>query len=512
MRTTGRLVVRWALATLAAACLAILMTASFNWAMTEGFYLHPSPHEALAASGFVLAGCAIGSLVLLPILILANRFRPLGRWAAAALGGALFWAVPAALRGHLAAMLSLVPLGMVAGLVLRDPLAGRPIRLPLWLALASGIALWLFLVAGPIIEERADRQWDRLPPNASPLGNRVMGGAMLGSELWLFNQEGKAVSFHLPDWKPTVRAPSGVAALTAQGPWALLAPPVDWRSEHQPPGRFRLASWSGGRWLYSPWQSYGADERPLALAIGPQGPVVLGANRLYLLPGIAGPFRTIALSRPLGLDGQFVASIVGAGTMYVGINEGEFGGGLGRIDLKTGAVEPVEKRERGDSCGGLLDGRCDPITGLVPDPDRPGCVFASIGLSHMAAHGRVLRVCGSSVELVFEAPILPIGKRIERFFSSRARAGRLLGGDFAGDLPMGAWRGPPPHFPEPREKAGPRRLHRRRRPRPPDHRRECRLLVERLHPAGLREPLRGLHKEAAGRKATLRKPRPVHSR
>ncbi|TMJ10983.1 MAG: hypothetical protein E6G94_16700, partial [Alphaproteobacteria bacterium] len=333
----------------------------------------------------------------------------------------MFWALLAALKAGSAGALFAVPPGMAAGLILRDPLGGRPVGLRLWIALACGLGLSLFLLAGPALDERRERQWDRQPPNASLLGDRVMGGAMFGSELWLFNEDGKTVSFRLSDWRPTVRAGSGVAALTARGPWALIVPPTEWREQHWPAGRFRLASWSGGRWLYSPWQSYGEDERPEALAIGPQGPVVLGPKHLYLLPSVAGPFRTVALSRPLGVGGQIVAAIVGSGTLYVGANAGEFGGGLQRIDLATGAIEQVERHDSDRLCAGPLNTQCDPVTGLVPDPEKPGCVFASIGLAHMMWDGRVLRVCGNEVELVFEAPVLPLGKRIERFFSSRAR-------------------------------------------------------------------------------------------
>jgi hypothetical protein len=50
-------------------------------------------------------------------------------------------------------------------------------------------------------------------------------------------------------------------------------------------------------------------------------------------------------------------------------------------------------------CAGPLNGGCDPVTGVVPDPDHPQCVLASIGLSHMLMQGRIIRACPGRVDL-----------------------------------------------------------------------------------------------------------------
>lgn len=90
--------------------------------------------------------------------------------------------------------------------------------------------------------------------------------------------------------------------------------------------------------------------------------------------------------------------------VFVGLNYGEFGGGLYRIDRKTGAVEIIERNKSGDLCGGPLNAGCDPVSGVVAIPWKPGCVAASVGLIHMGARGRIAEVCGIDVRLMYLGP------------------------------------------------------------------------------------------------------------
>jgi hypothetical protein len=39
---------------------------------------------------------------------------------------------------------------------------------------------------------------------------------------------------------------------------------------------------------------------------------------------------------------------------------------------------------------------------VIPDPQKKDCILAAVGLVHMLEHGRILRVCGRDVSLVFE--------------------------------------------------------------------------------------------------------------
>ncbi len=103
--------------------------------------------------------------------------------------------------------------------------------------------------------------------------------------------------------------------------------------------------------------------------------------------------------------GHHVSAALTSGALYVGLDSGEFGGGLWRVDLSTGSMTEV----RGSGlqppppddplCGPSLYHECAPVTAVVADPARPGCVLASVGMSHMGStHGAVHRVCGEAIE------------------------------------------------------------------------------------------------------------------
>ena len=424
MGRAPRVLIRLVFATFAAGSSVIVALAAFNWAMTERFSLNAPWRESLLISAVAVICCAVGSLVLLAVLSATNHFRPLRRWTAAGIGGLLFWLAPSALLLHLGPGLLALPAGIIAGFILFSG-SNAPFRRPAGkVAFACGLLLWVGLLATPAREAWKENQLARQPASKSLLGSRVMGGAAFGSELWLFNQSGKAVSFRLTDWRPTMRSLSGVAALATTGKImvALIAPALNWRADHQPAGRFRLSSYSGSGWSNSGWQTYSVDERPLALALGSSGPLILGPRKLYRVQSSGRPLAVLPLSQAIEPWGHFVIAVTGDDTMYVGINRGEWGGGLLRINLSTGEVTTVDKRQDNDLCSGPLNTQCDPVTGLVPDPKRSGCVFASVGLSHMMWHGSVLRVCGLRVEKVFEAEVLPVGERIRRAFSSHARS------------------------------------------------------------------------------------------
>ena len=425
MGRSRTLLIRLVVATLAAGSSLIVALAVYYWAMTERFSLNVPWQKLLLIHGVAVIYCAVGSLLLLALLSVFGRFRPLSRWTAATIGGLLFWLAPSALLLHLGPGLLALPAGMVAGAVLFGTRSDAPAGgLPGKIALACGLLVWLGLLLMPAREAWKENKLARQPATKSLLGERVMGGAAFGSELWLFNQDGKAVSFRLADWRPTLRSSSGVAALGSAGKSmvALIAPAFDWRADHQPAGRFRLASYSQGGWAYGGWQDYSAGERPLALAVLSDRSIILGPKKLYSVQSDTGSVAVLPLSQAIKSGGEFVTAVTGDGSMYVGINAGEFGGGLLRVRLSTGEVTNVEKRQDKELCSGPLNSACDPVTGLVPDLNRSGCVFASVGLSHWEWHGRVLRICGDRVETVFEAKVLPVGERIRRAFSSRARS------------------------------------------------------------------------------------------
>jgi hypothetical protein len=101
-----------------------------------------------------------------------------------------------------------------------------------------------------------------------------------------------------------------------------------------------------------------------------------------------------------------VATPASGDVAYVGFNSGEWGGGLQRVDLRTGVVTNIERRDSKQLCSGPLNSDCDPVTGVISDPQNKDCVLAAVGLVHLfTSEGRILRVCGESVTLVSEKPV-----------------------------------------------------------------------------------------------------------
>ena len=87
--------------------------------------------------------------------------------------------------------------------------------------------------------------------------------------------------------------------------------------------------------------------------------------------------------------------------LYVGEDKGEWGGGLHRVDLRSGAVTTLGevKEEPSD---GLLNPECEVITGIVEMPGQPDCIAVASGLMHMSGSGRLYRICHDQVSILYE--------------------------------------------------------------------------------------------------------------
>jgi hypothetical protein len=111
------------------------------------------------------------------------------------------------------------------------------------------------------------------------------------------------------------------------------------------------------------------------------------------------------------LVGGYEAGFIGvsaatATDIYIGYNNGEFGGGLRKINFATGGVLTYDRGEGEDSCDQPLHSDCQPVTALMPDaaePDR--CVLAAVGMLHFFARGQIVRVCGPDDSVVVEKKI-----------------------------------------------------------------------------------------------------------
>ena len=233
-------------------------------------------------------------------------------------------------------------------------------------------------------EAKGESRWDNRAD--------VLRTAFFDGRLWLLSAEGELRSI-AEGGDEAVRHPLGayVADLCA-GPAGLVAV----TASADPAGGWTLHRWSAGTWR-SGKTVHPAGDRLVALYCGGGEELLLTDRRL--IPLAAG--RPLTFTEPL--DASRVRTVVHAApdAIFVGLNSGEWGGGLRRIDRRSGAIATIERNATGELCDGPLNTDCDPVHGIAPMPWKPGCIAAAIGLSHMATHGRLVEICGDRVEQLF---------------------------------------------------------------------------------------------------------------
>jgi hypothetical protein len=155
-----------------------------------------------------------------------------------------------------------------------------------------------------------------------------------------------------------------------------------------------------------------ANEYVAAVVAKGDFPIILSNLRVFSIHGQSWREQTLSARLRPGYHSQGVL-LADMRTMYVGFANGEWGGALYRVDTQTGVVHFIERRDSSDLCAGLLNASCDPVNRLLADSENPHCVLAAIGLAHLTLQeGRVLRVCGDNVSIVFERQIMTqIGDR-----------------------------------------------------------------------------------------------------
>jgi len=106
---------------------------------------------------------------------------------------------------------------------------------------------------------------------------------------------------------------------------------------------------------------------------------LLTTRRLVSLDGD----RQSAVTLSKELSGGLISSTYGTSDkLFVGFSAGEWGGGLHRIDRRSGNVTQVERNTAGGLCGGPLNSACDPVNGITAVPWNPDCIVAAVGLVH----------------------------------------------------------------------------------------------------------------------------------
>ncbi|BDU20075.1 hypothetical protein [Dyella sp. GSA-30] len=162
-------------------------------------------------------------------------------------------------------------------------------------------------------------------------------------------------------------------------------------------------TWALRRWTNQAWSTVKqvptVGDDLIALSCATEATTLLTSKRLIEI-GQDGQLHTVQLRGKLP-PGIVMAIHRQGDHIFVSINGGEWGGGLSRIDEKTGAIVSIERNDSGELCGGPLNSGCDPSNGIAAEPWNPRCFAVAVGLVHMMMHGRIVEICGKSIRPLY---------------------------------------------------------------------------------------------------------------
>jgi hypothetical protein len=244
---------------------------------------------------------------------------------------------------------------------------------------------------------------------APVISSFLVQGVAIDGQLYLRDDARHLVALDLQ--KGTLRGihAAGVVDIAREGDRLLVLRALDplplERSDDPPPAivRYELAEVRGGQNnVLAAFAVRTKREANLTLFVSGAEPGVVSTSRVRMWS--SGQLREVPIRRDATFGSSVAAASRDGRSLYIGNNRGEWGGGLERIEIATGKVTNVESiLDPKEICGEPLDADCDPVNAVVADPKRADCVLAGVGLQHMfSVSGRVLRVCGDKVEVVFE--------------------------------------------------------------------------------------------------------------
>jgi hypothetical protein len=239
-------------------------------------------------------------------------------------------------------------------------------------------------------EAREEKEEEEHPSDRTMIKRAVFAE----SRLWLLTDTGKLSSIADDGDSLTAESPGGTPGDMCVHRGRLLVL-VGENGER----RWTLRRRAAGRWVNAASvPEHG--KRMNALDCSGAGPLIITETSLVDLSNPAKP-RTLLFSGTPNFRGRAAAIHVTPDAVYLGLNAGEWGGGLRRVDRRSGRVETLERNATGELCGGPLNTACDPVNGIAALPWRPGCVAAAVGLLHMMSQGRIVSICGSKIEQIF---------------------------------------------------------------------------------------------------------------
>ena len=241
---------------------------------------------------------------------------------------------------------------------------------------------------------------DATPPPDPDLGTNIISAEAQDGALFALGEgqdmsrSGTLVSFRLADGARTVRLKAVVGIHKAGGHlWAFA------KSDRAQ--LYRLLEWRNGDFVQVSTVPIGWAFAPLALTDIAGHPAVVTNRAVKWFDGTI--WHNVAFQGDLGWGFASSGAPASGGFLYVGLNRGEWGGGLLRIDLATGMIESiVNSKPAAGNFASVLDPGLDPVQAIIPDPASPDCVIVAIGLIHFESSGRIDRVCGATASIVFD--------------------------------------------------------------------------------------------------------------
>ena len=175
----------------------------------------------------------------------------------------------------------------------------------------------------------------------------------------------------------------------------------------------KCRTWTLRRWIDGAWQTFATipAERDKLATVASDGAGTLLLTSRRVLQIADGQIHELKLQEPIfnnppkdPLDyGRLTSILVRPDSVYFGLNAGEWGGGLWKIDRKTGAIAAVKDKPTG-RFGTIISTGLDPVNGLAEEPWKPGCFLAAVGMVHMYSHGRIAEICNDDVQRYYFKP------------------------------------------------------------------------------------------------------------
>lgn len=269
------------------------------------------------------------------------------------------------------------------------------------------------------------------------LGGTVVDGAATPGRLWLRGDAGKVVVIDRRSGERRVAATYVLSLLRdGQHLWALIS--------------------EKDGVVLTDLMASDARREPVA-DLSPYGPVLLLVDGRLAIRAPSGLHVrddggwTLTPLPWRAMPGALTAAVAAGGGLYSGVNRGEWGGDLQRVALSDqGRPIPPDTGEGSLCAYKLPNPACSPVTGVIADPARPGCVVFTTGQWHMGMYrGEIARACGARAEALFsERQPPPRGYRYDdmtRPFDGLTRVGdswiavsgsRLFRGDGGAVRPM----------------------------------------------------------------------------